>query len=265
MAGKLKHFNVVVVVTDGHDLVAMEAAVGGPAGEGVAFGAFGVEDIDHGKIALGIFGAEDGDAVVEAGGFEGAEGLGHTGHGAAEHGLHGIGSERVFDGDDELDVGHVLLEPAADAGVECVEMFEDNGSFSFFIKGKNGVSAEFLHRGAEIVAGLAGHEIAMKSFAGERASDRAVGADEPEIEAELLGDGKSEGVAASGDEDDFDAGGVGAAQRGEIVRGNLELRIEEGAVDIGGEKADGAKSGTRKAPWRKADGFSHTDIVTQAA
>ena len=33
-------------------------------------------------------------------------------------------------------------------------------------------------------------------------------------------------------EDDFDAGGVGAAQRGEIVRRNLELRVEEGAVDI---------------------------------
>ena len=72
MAGKLKHFDVVVVVTDGHDLAAMEAAVGSPAGESVAFGASGVEDVDHGEIALGIFGAEDGDAVVEAGGFEGA-------------------------------------------------------------------------------------------------------------------------------------------------------------------------------------------------
>ena len=98
----------------------------------------------------------------------------------------------------------------------------------------------------------------MESFAGERAGDGAVGADEPEIEAELLGDGESESVAASSDEDDFDAGGVGAAQRGEIVRGNLELRIEEGAVDIGGDKADGAESGVRRLPWREADGFSHT-------
>lgn len=72
MAGELKHFDIVVVVTDGHDLVAMEASVGGPAGEGVAFGASGVEDVEHGKIALGIFGAQDCDAVLEAGGLEGA-------------------------------------------------------------------------------------------------------------------------------------------------------------------------------------------------
>jgi hypothetical protein len=42
-------------------------------------------------------------------------------------------------------------------------------------------------------------------------------------------------MAASGDEDDFDAGSVGAAEGGEIIRGDLELRIEEGAVDVGGD------------------------------
>ena len=134
-------------------------------------------------------------------------------------------SEGVFEGDDEVDVGHVLFEPAADAGVECVEMFEDDGSFGFFIKGKNGVAAEFLHGGAEVAAGLAGHEIAVESFAGERASDGAVGADKPEIEAELLGDRQGESVAASGDQDYFNAGGVGAAQRDEIVWGDLESRV----------------------------------------
>lgn len=262
MAGKLKHFDVVVIVTDGHDLAAMEAAVGGPAGESVAFGASGVEDVDHGKIAFGIFGAQDCDAVVEAGGFQGTSGLGHASHGAAEHGLDGIGSEGIFDRDDELDVGHVLFEPAADAGVERVEMFEDDGAFGFFIKGKNGMAAEFLHGGAEVAAGLARHEIAVESFAGERARDGAVGADEPEIEAELLGDGESESVAASGDEDDFDAGGVGAAQSGEIVWGNLELRVEECAVDIGGEKADGA--GLRAPDFRRKEGGGdgHSSIVT---
>jgi hypothetical protein len=104
----------------------------------------------------------------------------------------------------------------------------------------------------------------VESLAGERASDGAVGADEPEIEAELLSDGESEGMAASGDEDDFNAGGVSAAEGSEIVWRNLELRVEEGAVDIGGDKADGAKSGVRRVPWREADGFSHTVIVTYA-
>ena len=134
MAGKLKHFDVVMVVTDGHDLIAREAAVGGPAGEGVAFGASGVEDIDHGEVTLGIFGAEDGDTVAEAGGIESVSGFGHAGHGAAEHSLDGVGGEGIFEGDDEVDVGHIFLEPAPDAGVERVEVFEDDGAFGFLVK-----------------------------------------------------------------------------------------------------------------------------------
>ena len=81
----------------------------------------------------------------------------------------------------------------------------------------------------------------MKSFAGKGAGDGAVGADEPEIEAKLPGDGKSKSMAASGDEDDFDAGGVSAAESFEVIWRNLELGIEEGAVDIGGEEADGSR------------------------
>jgi len=121
------------------------------------------------------------------------------------------------------------------------------------------VAAEILHGGAEIAAGFAGHEVAMESFSGEGAGYGAVGADEPEVEAELFGDGQSEGVAAAGDEDDFDAGGVGAAKGGEVVGGNLELRIEEGAVDIGGEETDGG-GGLRGAGFGRGQwsGFSHS-------
>ena len=54
----------------------------------------------------------------------------------------------------------------------------------------------------------------MEGLSGKGAGDGSVGADKPEIEAKLLGDGQGEGVAASGDEDDFDTGGVGAAKRG---------------------------------------------------
>ena len=217
MAGKLKHFDVVMIVTDGHDLFARVAAVGGPAGEGVAFGAASVEDVDHGEVAVGIFGAQNGNTVAQAGGLESAQGLGHARHGAAEHGLDGVGGEGAFDRDDEFDVGHIFFQPAADAGVERLEVFEDDSAFGFLIKSKNGVAAESLHGGAEVEAGLARHEVAVESLAGEGAGDGAVGADEPEIEAELLGDGESEGVAASGDEDDLDARGVGAAEGGEII------------------------------------------------
>jgi len=114
-------------------------------------------------------------------------------------------------------------------------VLEDDGAFAFFVKSKNGVAAEILHGDAQVAAELAGHEVAVKSFAGERTGDSAVGTDEPVVKTELLGYGKREGVAASGDEDNLDAGGVGAAKRAEIVRGNLKLRIEESAVDIGGD------------------------------
>jgi len=74
----------------------------------------------------------------------------------------------------------------------------------------------------------------VESFAGEGSGDGAVGADEPEIETELLRDGQGEGVAASGDQDDFDAGGVGAAEGGQVIWGDFEFGVEQGAVDIGG-------------------------------
>jgi len=120
-------------------------------------------------------------------------------------------------------------------------VFEDDGAFGFLVKSKNGIAAEFLHGGADIEAGLPGHEVAVESFSGERASDCAVGADEPESKSELFGDGEGESVAASGDEDDLDAGGMGAAEGCEVVGRDLELWVEEGAVDIGGNEADGIR------------------------
>jgi len=103
----------------------------------------------------------------------------------------------------------------------------------------------------------------MKSFATEGSGDRAVGADEPEIEAKLLGNRESEGVAASGDEDDFDAGGVSAAKGDEILLGNFELGVEEGSVDVGGNEADGR--GLQVSGGRICQGtasFDHFFIVT---
>jgi len=264
MAGELKHFDIVMVVTDGHDLIASIAAMGCPALQGVALGAAGVENIDHGEVAVGIFGAQHGDAVVvlHAGGLESAQGLDHAGGGAAEHGLYGVGEEGILDGHDEVDVLDIFFQPAVDAVVEVVEALDDDGSLGFLIKSKNGVAAEGLHGDAQVAAGVTGHEIAVEGFSRERAGDGAVGADEPEIEAELLSDGEGEGVAASGDEDDFDAGGVGAAEGGEVVGGDLELGIEEGAVDIGGDEADGQGLGDLGILGQQTWVLGHFFIVT---
>src|SRR5579862_3191333 len=58
MAGKLKHLNVIMVVTDGHDLFAAQAAISSPALHGAPYGAAGIQHIDHRKITFRIFGAQ---------------------------------------------------------------------------------------------------------------------------------------------------------------------------------------------------------------
>jgi len=120
-------------------------------------------------------------------------------------------------------------------------VFEDEGAFVFLVKRKNGVAAEILHGADQVEAGLSGHEVAVKSISGKRACHGAIGTDEPQVEAELLGDRESEGVAAPGNENDFDARGVGAAQGGEIWFGYFELGIEQCAVDIGCDESDGIR------------------------
>jgi hypothetical protein len=55
----------------------------------------------------------------------------------------------------------------------------------------------------------------------------------------LLRDGHGKSMTASGDQHDLDAGGVGSAERCKIVFRDVELGIEQSAIDIGGEEADG--------------------------
>ena len=137
-------------------------------------------------------------------------------------------------------------------------MFEDDGAFGFLVKGKNGIAAEILHGLDEVEAGLARHEVAVKGLAAQRTRDGAVRTDKPEIEPKLLGDGEGESVAASGYENDLDTRGMGAAQGGEIRFGYFELWVKEGAVDIGGDEADGGRlPAVRLWCWRDS-GSGHS-------
>ena len=183
MAGELKHFYIIVVVTNGHDLIAPVAAVGGPSFERVSLGAARIQDIDHGQISFRIFGPQDGDTVVHSDAFKDLQGLGHPCHRAAKHRLDGIAYQRIFDRDNEFDVGHILFQPTADAGVQIIQVFEHDCALGFFIKGQNGVAAEVLHCAAQLAAGFAWHQVAMECFSAERAGYCAVRTDEPEIEA----------------------------------------------------------------------------------
>ena len=79
----------------------------------------------------------------------------------------------------------------------------------------------------------------MEGLARKRAGDGSVGADQPEIEAQLLRDGQSKRMPPSGYQDDLYAFLVGTAQGGQISPGDLKLGIEQGAVNVGGQQADG--------------------------
>src|SRR5580700_3913335 len=61
VASKGKHLNIIIVITDGHDLIAGNAPVISPALQRVSFGAVGSEHIDYREVAAGVFGAENGD------------------------------------------------------------------------------------------------------------------------------------------------------------------------------------------------------------
>ncbi len=82
----------------------------------------------------------------------------------------------------------------------------------------------------------------MKRFSGGGAGDRAIGADEAKIEAQFASDGHGKGMAASGDQHDFDAEGVGVPQRVEVGIGDFKARIQQRAVNVGGDQADGLHS-----------------------
>ncbi len=101
------------------------------------------------------------------------------------------------------------------------------------------MAPKFLHQAQQFAAGFFGQQVAVEGFSGQRPRDGAIGTDQPEIESQLLRDGQGESVAASRDQDDLDALGVDAAKGCEIGLGNLKFRIEQGAVNIDGDEAEG--------------------------
>ncbi len=125
------------------------------------------------------------------------------------------------------------------AAFQFLQALEDNRARTLVVEGKNGLAPEFLHDPDEIAASSLGQEVAVKSLSGQRPGDRAVRGDEPEVESKLLRDRQGKRVAAAGDEDDLDTLGVSPPQRGKVGVGDLKLGIQQGAVNIDGNKAEG--------------------------
>src|SRR5271167_2097363 len=96
-ASELKHLDIVVIVTDGHDLFPHQATMAGPAFESVSLGTALVEHVDDDQVARVVAGLEHGDAVREVCRPQPLFRQLHACDGAAEHGLNGIALERPLD------------------------------------------------------------------------------------------------------------------------------------------------------------------------
>lgn len=189
--------------------------------------------------------ADGGDErVFDEAGF----GLAHAVDGAAEHHLDGeilAGLECVFEVLDVLDIGLVGAHPAADAGVEIVEVLDDEGAAGVFAVGVGEVEGEdqgvavVVEVGAKPAGGGEWEMRAANEFGADGADDGAVGADDGGvgIQVEVAEDVHGEAVAAAGGDDNFDAGGFREVESSEVAGTDLAGGVEEGSVEVDGNEA----------------------------
>jgi len=81
----------------------------------------------------------------------------------------------------------------------------------------------------------------VEGFTAQGTGDRSIRTDQPQVKAELLGDWQGKRVPTAGNQDDLYAFVVSAAQGRHIRVGNLKLGIEQGAVDVDGQEANGKR------------------------
>ena len=79
----------------------------------------------------------------------------------------------------------------------------------------------------------------MKGLSGQRTRDRAVRTDQPQVEPKLFRDGQGKSVPSTGNQHNFNARGVRSPHGYQITFRNLELWIEQRAIDVGRQQSDG--------------------------
>ena len=79
-----------MVVADGHDFFAGEAAESCPFLQGCAFGANRVEDINHSEVAVFVHGDGQGELLRERRAAQGALGVAHRPDLPGKHHLNGV-------------------------------------------------------------------------------------------------------------------------------------------------------------------------------
>src|SRR5215831_17687314 len=99
-----------------------------------AFRTCWMQYIDHGQIARRVLGPQHRYLPIHPCGLERSQGRLHAIHRPAKHRLHRIGDQRVFDRHDELDVFHILFQPAPNAHAQLIEPFQRDRALGFLVK-----------------------------------------------------------------------------------------------------------------------------------
>src|SRR5258706_14294678 len=120
-------------------------------------------------------------------------------------------------------------------------MFQNQRTLSFLVKGHHQMPAEFVHGGAHLAASLHREQIAMKALAGQRARYGTVRTDHAQIYTELLSHKEGKLLPSTRGNHDFYSHGMSPPDGRKIVFGNVELGVQQGAVNIQGKKADGKR------------------------
>src|SRR6185437_1784984 len=160
-----KHFQVIVVVADGHDLGPGDAVVFGPTPQSMAFGAVAIKDVEDAQIAMIILGAYDGDFIKKVGLCEPQLSFLHAADATAGHCL-----DRIFAGQGVLkrrnvtDVAFIVLDPAGNALIELFYAFQNERVVDSAIEGQHGVSAQLLHVADQLDGRRARQEVKEKRF-----------------------------------------------------------------------------------------------------
>jgi len=258
VAGESEHGDVVPVIADGENVGRGSAAQGCDVLEGRGLGAASGKNIQQGEICIGVGGSVERDLGV--GGFLGTDGgdermrveqgfgFAHALDGAAEHHLDGevlVGLKCVLEALDVLDVGLVGTHPASNAGVEVVEVFDDEGAAGIFavrageVEGEDEGVAIVVEMGTEPAGGGEGQVGAVNQIGVDGADDGAIGADDGRcgLQVQVTEDLHGEAVAAAGGDDDLDAGGLGEFEGGAVARADFAGGVEERSVEVYGDEA----------------------------
>ena len=239
MAGEFEHVAIVPVVADGHDFFARDATAAGPFGERGAFGGAAGNHVEDGEIAVLVFRVREAELRRAGKSFDRGERGAHASDGSDEHHLNGIFGKAAFERSAFGDVFAIALIVAAADGIVPVHALENDLVLAGAVENHSSAGAECVRGGENFSGDCARKQMAEMRFAGFGFDESAIVDDEGESAGNLLGDGAREVEAASRDEDDFDAARVGFKDGVAIGGGKFVAAVEQRAVDIHGDEANG--------------------------